>query len=747
MDYRLSAILSKYGGITEGDALRIPCPVHHGKDNNCAVWIDDNDKLGANCFSHGCDATEYLWQEFQPAIKRGKVSKDLKDSARWLKDDPADVFEPMRQFKPHGQKKTYDYTSQFLYTNRDGAPINLVVVRYDNKMEAGDKVTIPYIWAQLADGRKMWIARGPNEPVWYNQRALTKDNIIIVEGEKTCNALQAMVGDKYGVITWQGGSGKYKELDLTPLENKEVVLWPDYDEPGFKWAWKGEHNLYDRLDSGTAVVMWDGAGSGGDAADLEDKASVWDILNGAQSADGLRLAALYQRCLIATDVNMSEDMAKSIPCGVGERCKDCRYNYIPRFINPIDILQEEPVLHSHAYITTEELFVNLDTMQSFNRSGFDTTHASTPGYGMTASTLASRQFWESPGTLQVYEREFMPGQPLMVNGKINLARTVPWTSVDTVPELWLKLGNHLFAQDEMDHILNWLAFTIQYPETKINHTLLICGGQGIGKSLFFTPIERALDRVGQHRTVDSGELSSAFNDFIVNAKLITFEELNLAGGGYSQSNKLKPLQATPPDYLHVNPKFGKKFYHRNVANIVAYSNYDLPIKLEEGQRRWYAVRSTATKLDAEEWYDYDRFNEMLGDDYIDSILSYLSRRQITQFNPAASPPHTAAAIEMEKHSVPGYRDYGEEVAAYEWPDLIDLVQAKRTIESWGHQAPSMTQLRKVVAACGWTNLETMLRLDSGQRVRPWATRRGELYGQMGHGELKQAWRRDRLREL
>lgn len=742
MDYRLSAILSRYGGEKDGDGLRIPCPVHHGENNNCAVWIDDKDKIGAVCHSQGCAVTEYLWKEFDAGPKRGPVSKEQKEKAVWLPNSQADVFNAPRQFKDK-RGNLYSYTSQYQYFSADGVPINLVVVRFDDQA-TGAKNTIPYIWVQLDDGRKLWIARAPHEPQWYGLQTLApRDTILIVEGEKTANAAWKVVNERMGVLTWLGGSGKHARLDLSILKGKKVILWPDYDDPGFKWAWRGENNFYDQLKKlgvDVSIIMWDG-GPGSDAADVKSPDAMWDIIRTAGPVDEFRLSTLYAECIVAVAIGMTEEQSKKIACGSMAQCVDCKYKYIPDIVYPNQLLNLDPVLHDYAYIASEEAFVNLTTLQTYSQSGLNNICASLPGYSLDNRSKASKQFLEHPGTLRVHEREFRPGAPLIVDNKINLARTLEWEMQDEEPDLWLRMGAHLFKDHELKHILDWLAFTVQNPAEKIEHTLLVVGEQGAGKSLFFHPVEKAFQRVGQHQTVNSNQLMGNFNDFLVNTKLLTMEELNFAGAGFSGSNKLKEWQAAPPNYITINPKFAKPFNIPNIVNIIAYSNFDLPAKLETNQRRWYVVKTEVGRLEDLDWYDYDTFNNMLSDHYIDKVLSFLKRRDISQFK-RGNAPRTDAGEAMELMSIAGYRELAPTIQEIEWAELVDLREVKIRLEFELGRIPQLndTSLRKILRACGWVNLEVCMKVN-GKSIRPWATVRGEMYKQAGTGDLVAMWKK------
>jgi putative DNA primase/helicase len=59
--------------------------------------------------------------------------------------------------------------------------------------------------------------------------------VLIVEGEK-CATVSVPEGFPFFVTTWSGGARAVAKTDWTPLINREVVVWPDADEPGFEAA-------------------------------------------------------------------------------------------------------------------------------------------------------------------------------------------------------------------------------------------------------------------------------------------------------------------------------------------------------------------------------------------------------------------------------------------------------------------------------------------------------------------------------
>ena len=56
--------------------------------------------------------------------------------------------------------------------------------------------------------------------------------LLVVEGEKTALCAQDHFGDRYEATTAIGGAGKARQTDWAPVFGREVVIWPDADQPG-----------------------------------------------------------------------------------------------------------------------------------------------------------------------------------------------------------------------------------------------------------------------------------------------------------------------------------------------------------------------------------------------------------------------------------------------------------------------------------------------------------------------------------
>lgn len=212
---------------------------------------------------------------------------------------------------------------------------------------------------------------------------------------------------------------------------------------------------------------------------------------------------------------------------------------------------------------------------------------------------------------------------------------------------WLEHFNVLGWGEEREHILKWMAYTVKFPEKKINHALLLGSGEGCGKDFLLYPLFKAM---GSNATIiDGTELLDDFNDYLLSTKYLHINETEL--GTHKEavniSNKLKPLAAAPPETLSVNQKGIRRIKIDNIVNTTMTTNSQLPLKLQSTSRRFYAVWSDLNPRDEydnmlPEWLGYwdDRWSWMKGGGF-DACIWYLHNCvDLSTFDAGAAPPMT-----------------------------------------------------------------------------------------------------------
>ncbi len=139
-------------------------------------------------------------------------------------DAPAPPASHMRYGKP---------SHHWAYLAADGR-VNFYVYRRDATPERRKQFSPLSLW-RTPVGKLEWRFKGPPAPQpLYGLPSLAKAApVVIVEGEKACDAAAIMLPD-HPVVTWQGGAQAVAKADFSPLAGREVWLWPDNDEAGTK---------------------------------------------------------------------------------------------------------------------------------------------------------------------------------------------------------------------------------------------------------------------------------------------------------------------------------------------------------------------------------------------------------------------------------------------------------------------------------------------------------------------------------
>ena len=77
---------------------------------------------------------------------------------------------------------------------------------------------------------------------------------------------------------------------------------------------------------------------------------------------------------------------------------------------------------------------------------------------------------------------------------------------------WLEHLHTIYDPEAAAHILRWLAHRVQRPHEKINHGLVLGGGQGIGKDTLLEAVKQAVGPWNFHE-ISPGHLLGQFNSY------------------------------------------------------------------------------------------------------------------------------------------------------------------------------------------------------------------------------------------
>lgn len=179
-----------------------------------------------------------------------------------------------------------DATGQLLgYVARFDRPANGVPAR---------KQVLPITFCGGPGGQSEWRCKGfrVRRPLYGLDHLAARPaaHVVVVEGEKAADAA-AKRFDGHVVVTSPGGSQAAGKADWTALKDRHVIIWPDADEPGSKYADTVASNLKDIAASVCIVDVPSTFPEGWDLADT--------LPHGFTDVDISRL--LLDACVICPD--------------------------------------------------------------------------------------------------------------------------------------------------------------------------------------------------------------------------------------------------------------------------------------------------------------------------------------------------------------------------------------------------------------------------------------------------------------
>jgi hypothetical protein len=217
---------------------------------------------------------------------------------------------------------------------------------------------------------------------------------------------------------------------------------------------------------------------------------------------------------------------------------------------------------------------------------------------------------------------------------------------------WLDHCRNLITEpEELDHLLDIMAFKVQNPRIKINHAVLHGGDEGSGKDTMWAPFIWAVcgPHLKNRGIMDSNSVTSQWG-YQLESEILIINELKEpdAAARRQLANQLKPIIAAPPEMLPINRKGLHPYQMANRLFVLAFSNDPVPISLATQDRRWFCVWSAAPKMDSNKakkmwsWYQNGGF---------ESISAWLHQRDVSQFNPSAPPFTTEFKANLVEHGM------------------------------------------------------------------------------------------------
>ncbi len=253
------------------------CPVHDDKDPSCKITGEPHDAK-VHCFAgcpwqavrdtllaRGCAAFDVDGLDEAPPAREYNKMAGLADGWEHVSPVPDDAPFPLAEYKKGYPPPTTHW--EYLDSKR-----RLIFYAFRFDLGDGKKEVVPQtLWRIKKNGALEWKWKAHPAPrPLYNLHLLTAHParpVVVVEGEKAADAAAKLLPN-YVITTSPGGCNSADKADWTPLKGRDVIIWPDADDPGRKYA-QDVARLAHAAGAASVKILpiLDGKISGWDAAD------------------------------------------------------------------------------------------------------------------------------------------------------------------------------------------------------------------------------------------------------------------------------------------------------------------------------------------------------------------------------------------------------------------------------------------------------------------------------------------------
>ncbi|MEY4351711.1 MAG: hypothetical protein RL078_1790 [Bacteroidota bacterium] len=265
-------------------------------------------------------------------------------------------------------------------------------------------------------------------------------------------------------------------------------------------------------------------------------------------------------------------------------------------------------------------------------------------------------FWNSPATTMYTSTSFDPRTTS--NKSLNF-----WIGPTANPAS----GNWVLIRDYLrdvicdgnsvtyEYLIRYLAHMIQHPEEKPGVMLVLLGGQGTGKGMYFNLLRAIWPRTTlQVSKID--QVVGRFTSALERNYIICMDEALFAGDRQAIDN-LKSI--VTEQHLHIEGKYQPSRTIESFHRLFAASNHEHFAHVESDDRRFVFLRVSDYRQ--KDTVYFSGIAKAIADPKtISAILYYLTKKDLSQFN-VRDKPQTTEQLSQKIKSLQGFERFWYEV--------------------------------------------------------------------------------------
>lgn len=308
---------------------------------------------------------------------------------------------------------------------------------------------------------------------------------------------------------------------------------------------------------------------------------------------------------------------------------------------------------------------------------------------------------------------------------------------------------YLFPRDEDrpfgEYLMGCYGHLVQHPDVKIaSAPVMVSKEFGTGKTTVMFDIPRALAGVHVTKLVSNKTLRSSFSDFVNGSHFLHFDEVHINGKWDSDDTANSMKNLITGKTVEVHPKGMKSFNIPNRLFISATSNYEDAISLPaDDERRWgvYYLSPPPFPTPAIKAAYFKALHTFITSPQGPGKLRwYFSQVDLSNFDPQAAPPMTAAKRKMvqksQVHEVQLVKELVSDQASCFAKDVFTTEAVRQLLQAETGRTYSNVQVREyILKAVPEAAAIKQIRMGA-DHLRPWAWKNHQTWETATADELR-----------